>query len=303
MKVVQTVKLYILGLFLAASAVALSPVAHAQAADQFVTLSPTTADVNIEAGAEYKGRADVYNNGSKAFKMTASSAPYRVVGDEYEPNFSSLPGKTDPSRWISIDSTHQAVVEPGQMTSVTYNLKVPADTAPGGYYAAVFATTEPVEPGDGGVVQKNRVGQLVFINVKGEVSQNAEVKATKLPLVVLGDRISPKLTVKNSGGTHYKANYQLTITSLFNKTVHQGQKQYYILPQTQRVLSQEWQTSAWFGVYRVEQSITTPDGNVSTLSPQRVVVVHPVLLMIVGVALLLVVAWLLTRRRSSRKAR
>ena len=124
---------------------------HAQTPSQAISLSPATTQVSIDPGKSASDKIEVINTGDDSFNVTFSVAPYYVTGQNYDPHFTQLPGTVDASKWITITST-KATLESHKVLAENYTISVPANTAPGGYYAVIFAETSQSNVSAGGVV-------------------------------------------------------------------------------------------------------------------------------------------------------
>lgn len=283
---------------------AAAPALPAAAAEQtqYVQLSPVSADIKVDPGGTATGRATVSNQGSDTFEVKAYASPYHVDGVDYTPNFTRLDGTTDASEWVSLAKT-ETTLNPNGVVDFDYTVKVPAATKPGGYYAVVFAEASPSTTLSQGVVSRNRVGQILYIRVNGEVSTAGSATAGELPTIQWGDNATIAVFVKNTGGTHFTSKVSAKVKNLFGKVVYESAQERYVLPQTERKVSFDWKSSGVFGIYTVERSATTPGGEVS-LGAKMIVVIQPVFA-IVAVLLVLLVAGTLTLRtkKSPRRRR
>src|SRR6185312_15683598 len=114
----------------------------AAAAPQVLTLTPTSLDRVIQPGTTYNGSFEVLNQGQGGYTFHVYAAPYSVKNEDYTPDFTTpLPGAPNVASWFKF-STANLHVEPGQSSTVNYSITMPANTPPGGYYAAAFAETK-----------------------------------------------------------------------------------------------------------------------------------------------------------------
>lgn len=277
-----------------------APLAHAEATSQHIAMTPSSAEISLKPGERKEGFVSVVNQGTGAFDVALSVAPYHVAPDDpsYEPKFDKLAGTTDPSAWVSLATTSSKDLQPNAVVDVRYHIAAPATAAPGGYYAVVFAESTPVNVPESGVVAHNRVGQILYITVEGNVEQKGEISSGTTSLFVVGNTVRTDAIVKNTGGKHFKTEYKTTIRNLFGSEVYNDTKTAYVLPQTQRSFDNSWSTSALIGVYKISRSASLPDGT-KTLSDVQVIVVQPAVVYGLIAALLIVASlWLVKRRKN-----
>jgi hypothetical protein len=265
----------------------------AAASSYSITMTPSSTEIAAPPGGSTSSSFSVINEGSTGYTMTLSVAPYRVVGDNYNPEFTTLPGTTDASKWIHLNANSQ-YLKTQQLQNISYSLNVPTGTAPGGYYAVIFAETEP--PASTGVTAHNRVGDILYITVNGPVVQQGSLQSTKLPHIVFGNSLTPGLIVRDTGGLHFLSTVNLTATGLFGRTAFEANLQRYVLPQTQRLVSASWNHLPIFGVYKVNRTATVA-GQLQTLPSQWVVIIRPWLPIGISLVVLAVIVLILLQHK------
>lgn len=268
--------------------------------NQYITISPVSQDLRVDPGGQVTGKISVLNQGSDAFKLDMNVSPYRVEGVDYDPKYTRLPGTSDPSQWVAItDKPVDRTLDKGKIIDAKYTITVPKATQPGGYYVVIFAEASPTDIPKGKVAALNRVGQIVYITVNGEVKREGSATPGSLSPVTFGDTMDTSLLVKNTGGVHFKSEVKLTVRDLFGNVVHQAAQQRYILPQTERKIDLSWQAKNLIGIYKIDRSATLPSGKDATFST-FILMVHPLAagIILVGIALLVI---MIRRRRLSTK--
>ena len=150
---------------------------------QHILVTPSSTAFSIDPGAKKAGSLSVINEGDSPFIVDVSSSPYHVEGLHYDPKFTQLPGTTDASQWVTFTSQTSQTVDARKLTNIDYTVTVPAGTAPGGYYAVIFAETSPTES-SAGVVAHNRVGDILYITVNGDVKAAGAARSIVLPSVI-----------------------------------------------------------------------------------------------------------------------
>lgn len=267
---------------------------------QDITITPSSTQLTIEPGGTKSGSLSVINSGdNNSFDFILSTAPYYVKGVDYTPDFTLLPGKVDASKWIHISSPLRQTVAARKIANIDYTVTVPKNTEPGGYYAVVFAETQP--PANAGVVSHNRVGDILYITVSGPVKTSGSVAASPLPLVTLSGSVPVGLTVSNTGGVHFVSTADVSVVNIFGKTVFHAKLERFVLPQTVRKISATWEHTPPIGLYRIERSATAP-GKSSQLPDRWMIVVQPWVLVVLVVLIVAVgFRWWQSKRKHSNR--
>src|SRR5258708_7151134 len=110
---------------------------------QSITMSPSSTELSVVPGGTSTGSFSVVNEGNTSYRITIYAAPYHVEGIDYDPQFTPLPGTTDASQWVHFTAATSQDLAAHTSQSLSYTLSVPLKTAPGGYYATIFAETTP----------------------------------------------------------------------------------------------------------------------------------------------------------------
>jgi hypothetical protein len=275
--------------------------AHAEAdAGHAITVTPASTDVSVDPGASASKSIDIINAGSNAFKVTLSTSPYHVASDTYDPLFTQLPGTVDPSGWIQLSSTNISV-EGNKSFTIPYTINVPANTAPGGYYAVIFAETSDESAGSG-VVSHNKVGNILYINVNGDVKSGGNLTGDSLPLVHFVGSIPIGAKISNSGGTHFITNVQYSVTDFRGNQVFKAAYDRYVLPQTEREIKTSFTPQSIIGIYTVHRSATIA-GILKTLPDQKIYVINPWLLVAIAFVIGVLIGVPIERSRRRRRSK
>ena len=265
---------------------------------QLITVSPASTEILLNPGDTTTKSIDVINGGSDAFKVKISTAPYRIVGESYDPQFTQLPGTVDAASWVTV-ATSTATVNSLKVLNVPYTLTVPKNTAPGGYYVVIFAETTPLTTTNGsGVVSHNRVGNILYITVKGNIKQSGMLSTTPLAFLNSTSPIRIEAKISNTGGIHFITKTIYTVTDLFGKEVFTTTQEKFVLPQTVRNISAVWTPPSVIGIYTVHRSATIA-GQDQMIPDERIVAVNPLFLagLIVLIGLIIAGLVMLQRRK------
>lgn len=278
---------------IALSCIVSSHTAHAAPLTQAITLSPASTELSIAPGQSATKSFDIINAGSDSFNFNTSVAPYSVKGETYDPRFTQLPNTTNVTSWVHI-SKASGVVQSNKLTTIEYTVSVPKNTAPGGYYAVLFAQTSPTTSSNG-VIAHNRVGNILYITVQGTVRKSGSVVADSLSHFVVSDTLKIGMKVSNTGGVHFLTHTTVTVTGITGKKVFSASQDHYVLPQTQRDIVVSWSPSSLMNIYTVHRTATVA-GVEKTLPQQWVVSVQPRALLFVVLIVVLIIAFVLLRR-------
>jgi hypothetical protein len=269
--------------------------AHAATSSQNITITPSSTALEIDPGATVKASFDAINEGDTPFSVQVSSSPYYVKGVQYDPEFTQLPGTVNASKWVTFIQATTQTIAARKLDNFDYSVTVPAGTPAGGYYAVIFAETSPIASSDNGVVSHNRVGDILYITVKGVIKTGGEVTGASINHVVINNTVPLSLFVSNTGGTHFVSDTEMGVTSLFGKTVFHFDSQRYVLPQTKREISTTWTTTTPIGIYKITRT-STVGGVVKALPVVWVFVIQRWLLAFI-IAIVVIAIFIITLRK------
>jgi len=272
--------------------------AHAEEnVSQAITLSPASTEISVDPGSTIAKNVEVINSGKDSFNVVLTSLPYYVSGDNYDPHFTQLPGTVDASKWVTLSQT-SATISGFKVLTVPYTVSVPKNTAPGGYYAVVFAETS-TDDEKTGVVSHNRVGNILYITVNGTIKSGSSLTGNQIPSVSFVGSIPIIAKISNSGGTHFIAKATYSVTNFKGDTVFTASTERYVLPQTEREIASSWSPQTLFGIFSVHRAATI-DGTLKTLPDEKIVIVNPWLIVAVTFIIGILIGLPFTRARLRR---
>lgn len=275
-------------------------VAHAQSASQAITISPASTRLSIDPGASVTEKFEIINGGEDGYTVDLSVSPYRVVGEQYDPAFTQLPGTVDASEWVKLSRSSEQL-DGQKVLSTSYTVTVPKDTAPGGYYAVIFAQTSQEQKSEAsGVIPHNRVGNILYITVNGDVETKGEATGNDIPFFTFSSSVPIGVKVSNNGGVHFETKATFRVTDFRGNEVFKSEVDRFVLPGTIRDISTSWDTPLPFGIYTVERSATVA-GETVTLDSKKVVVISPWFLFCVVIFLGSIITLLVMRINQRKK--
>jgi hypothetical protein len=219
---------------------------------QGITASPYSQSLNLDPGSKYSGTVEISNPGNTEYDFTASAAPYSVLGEDYQQQFTARPDLVDASKWFSFP-TPKYHLKPGQHTLVQFDVHVPADIAGGGYYATVFAQDDAL-PGPGVRGQK-RVGVVTYMTVGGDIQRGGNLAGFSVPLVQTQPPLHTQVRLQDTGNVHFDSTVSVKAQDLFGNVKWQQDVDHVIMPKTIRKIAIDWTKSPSFGLYRVTGTV------------------------------------------------
>lgn len=278
--------------------------AHATAATatpaQSITISPTSIDQSVQPGSTNIGSFEIINSGTTNYTFHVYATPYGVTGENYNPDFTKLPGAADITNWFHF-STTSAQVGVHQVVTVNYTIKVPVGTIAKGYYAVAFAQTQPMTDSKTGVVITDRVGEIFYLRVAGNAHQGGKLLTWQVSFLQKPP-VTPVVRIEDYGAYNFPSTVTVHIKNLFGRTVYSVNTTKQILPQTIRRIALPWSSSTSIGIFKVSgtavflnHTYQLPNKYVLVLSPT-------VRLLLIGLVVLIVLAiiYRLYRRRRSK---
>lgn len=180
-----------------------------------LTISPARFEIETDPGKRVTGEILLMNEQTEAKTFYSSFENFEANGDTGTPNF--VPSKDGLASWMSADTA--ITLNPGEEKKLIFTIDVPVGAKPGGYFAAVFWGTSPVESATNNISVGARIGMLVLLRVSGDVkedggiseidTESGEVLFSTLPVTLTylfnndgDDRLNPKgsMTIRNLFG-------------------------------------------------------------------------------------------------------
>ncbi len=224
---------------------------------QTISVSPTLFQMSASPAQNWTSELRVTNVNDYDITVYPQVVNFAPLGEsgrgDLLPVFSSeTQGKTL-AEWIDLEST--GVLIPRQQTkSLSFSVKVPADAAPGGHYAAILIGTKPPAAERGGSEMQTAqfVTSLFFVRVAGDVVEEGSIREfTTAKLLTPTPDIDLLLRFENSGNVHLQPQGDITITNMWgeergiipiNQQTHFGN----VLPNSIRKF-----TFTWNGQYSI----------------------------------------------------
>lgn len=289
-------------LFLLAGAITIISIPLASAvSEQHLTVTPATSEFEVEPGESVEGKITVVNQGADSFSVEMSVSPYVVSGETYEPSFQAATRGIDMSQWVTLSSTGTPQLDSTKLLEVPYRVSVPANTPAGSYYAVIFAESTPLGSSGGGITAHNRVGQVIYLTVKGNTTSEGSVRFPKLPAVITSSEETLSLYVQNTGNAYFVSKVAMSVKDVFGNTVFENTQDRFIVPDVERRVDADWGNIAPIGIYKVTRSASLPDGTTKQ-DESAIIVLMPLYVGGILIAILIIAGlWIAGRKKSKSK--
>jgi hypothetical protein len=275
-----------------------SSASAASTPSQSITISPTSIDESVQPGSTKTGSFQVINSGDTNFTFNVYATPYRVNGEDYNPDFTALPGRPNIVNWVHFSNGGTGLAA-HQTITIDYSINVPAGAPAGGYYAVAFAQTKSKPSATTGVVITDRVGEIFYLRVAGNVKQ-----AGKLLSWQSGFLQTPPLTgvlrVEDNGGYNFPTTVHAKVKNIFGHTVYSFTTTKQILPQTIRRIKVPWQSAPPIGIFKISGTASFL-GQTHQLPTKYVLVMSQPIQIILLILVVGLIAWVIYRWRNGRR--
>ncbi|HAM88807.1 MAG: hypothetical protein US83_C0006G0044 [Candidatus Falkowbacteria bacterium GW2011_GWC2_38_22] len=234
-----------------------------------IKISPVRIEEMVDPGQALHSEVSVTNESGEAktfyvylrdFKSEGESGSARLIepGTE-EGNYLAS--------WIVI-SNEGTLLQSGETKTFPFQVIVPAEVGPGGYFGAIVFGTEPPriqmenEDKGAGMAIAQQTACLVLLRVKGDVYEDAQIVEFNTDKDFYSTPFSVDFTVRieNIGNVHIKPRGSISIKNMFGKEVSIvkiNEKGGNILPKSIRNFGQNfWNGDNAFGKYTASLGIT-----------------------------------------------
>jgi hypothetical protein len=223
--------------------------------EDFFRISPSKSNPDLTPGQHYSSDIKVTNGGTNTVTVKVYAQPYQVVGQDYIADFNTTNNYTQITDWLKF-SQERFELSSKQSLTITYTVTVPTDVPAGGQYAVVFFETTTAQD-DGQIInQASRIGHVIYASIdQGQTRLEGHLDSNLIPIWLFNPPIKASSTIKNTGNVDFTATYNLSVKTLLGDEVYHTNQDYTILPETTRLITQQWTDSPRLGLYKVEQTI------------------------------------------------
>ncbi len=207
---------------------------HAQESLQILPLTvvPPKQEVLINPDEKFSTSVKFSNQGDSPITGTLSVLDFVVEDDKGTPVFldnpqvvgtTQIPAKYSAAKWITIPDDTITIAAKGNV-SVPITIKVPANAAAGGRYAAVlFQPGAELTLGNPESAQETpviiRLASLIYIRVAGAISEGATVTKFEGPTFLEYGPETITTQISNQGNYHITPQGAVTLKDVFGRVV------------------------------------------------------------------------------------
>lgn len=299
-----------------------------------ISITPVSKILQLEANSTYEDILKVSNDGNEAIKFEVYAAPYSYIYSEenntYSLGFSKENNYTQITRWISIKDKDGNYVkqptfkaEPGETVEVSYKVTTPDSIPDGGQYAVLFAHTLSDASDTSGIRTEASPGMVIYGRSNGETVIAAEISNMTVNRTITkeataeenGQNVRKDMTfehinasakVKNTGNLDFNAKGVLKVEGILGGAYYEtpeNEARMSIIPETELTLSDEWEETPSFGLYKVTWTVTAGE---ETQTEEMVVFLMPPFVIVITIILLtIIIVWIIImiRKRKERRSR
>jgi len=289
---------------LAANAAALTVVKHDEPVTGQIVIGPPKVELAMKPGESVTRDITVTNRTGSTVTIEISTEDF--TGSSNPSEAFVFKGTEDGSRgarrWLQPEIS-SLVLQQGETVTFKTRVNVSKDADPGGYYAALFASsTFPTENEQGATVDtSSRVFSLFLIEVTGAIRKEGTMDPPEVPSLSGDGPIDIGLVFRNQGNVHLKPSGRVTITNMVGQTVAEiPVSEWVVLPDSARRNIIKWDTEFMFGRYTVTAEIGfTADGTPIVVSSTFWAFPWKIMLFVALLVILMLVltTWFVRRRR------
>ncbi len=289
-----------------------------------ISLSPVSKVLDLSSNSKYNDTLEVKNDGKTNMDIEVYAAPYSYVysedEDAYKLGFSNENNFTQITRWITFKDNGGSwvkkanyTIKPGDTLKVDYRITTPDNIPAGGQYAVIFAHTLSATTNASGIKTEASPGMIVYgRSTEGESIISAEISDAKVERKTneesKHENFFASAKVKNTGNVDFSAVGVLKVEPIIGGGSYEtgstgNNARISVIPESELVVSDEWEDSPSFGIYKVTWTVTAGE---ETETVEKIVFVNPVPFIIITILLLtiiIIVVIINIRKRKERSSR
>ncbi len=261
------------------SALSLAAPAHADI-PKGLSVTPVRAEQSVTAGKTSVGSFTIGNHTDEPIVVKLSVKQFSVTDYAYDYVFQ------DPEDERVKPREREVRLEPHASKKVVYDTTFPSSATPGGYYYAIFASTDVAQQGSA-VAQTVQATTLLYVKLDGKFIYTSIWKNDSLPFIVMGSDIPYKFDLKNTGNVHFTGLFYGQLEGLFGKGEEIGVN-HLLMPGAVRSISGSIPSPTLPGVYRMTYGYKVDFAAIVNVKTAYIVYLPPwsiVLTLFVGYAL------------------
>ncbi len=288
-----------------------------------ISLTPVSQMLLLSSDSTYDNTFKVTNDGDTEMKINVYVAPFSYVYSEdddlYELGYTNENNYTQITRWIKIQDTDGNYVEEPIFTipandsiEISYRITTPSSIPAGGQYAVIFAHTINGAMTDSGIKTEASPGLVIFgRSTEGETIKSAEIYDLKIGQGITESNTNTTRNnffatakVKNDGNVDFNARGVLKVESIIGFGSYETPDNagvITVIPETERIISDEWTETPSFGLYKLTWTVTVGDQIETT--ERTIFLISPLIIIITIILLTILIIWIIIRVRKRKERR
>lgn len=248
---------------------------------QALEIAPPVLNLKANPGESIQANISIRDVSTSPLVVKSEVNDFTAYGEDGTPKLLLEEDEKSPyslKSWVS--PIPQLTLKPKQIESLPVTIRVPANAAPGGYYAVVRFTATPPELEDTGVSLSASLGTLILLRVNGDakefisVEQFAVSKDGTTGSIFDAAPLDFVVRLRNDGTVHQQPTGRIAVKDMFNNhiaNVNVNLSQANVLPGSIRrfdapldkaVIGDRW----LFGRYTADLTITYGSSSATTTS-------------------------------------
>lgn len=281
----------------------ITPLVHAQQASQGqgqgLEISPPLAELKADPGQVINTTLRIRNVTQQTLVVSSEVNDFTAGGEDGQPKLLLEEGESSPysvKEWIS--TIPEVTLKAGEQQPVTITLRVPGNASPGGHYGVVRFTGTPPGLEGTGVSLSASIGQLILVNVSGNVIESAKIaeiftsQNNKRSGFFEYGPITLVERIENTGNVHVKPSGTVRVTNMFGKETASfslNEKGGNVLPSSVRKFEQQLDKKLLFGRYTISvDAVYGADNKITTGSSTFWVIPYKLILMAIAAIVLII---------------
>lgn len=233
-----------------------------------IGISPVKIEDIVNPGEVLRAGVTVTNSSDSGTTLYVYLKDFKAEGETGMPKLIA-PGSEDGNYLASwIDITDEGIsFGPREEKYITFNVNVPENIGPGGYYGAIYFGTKPPkiniegEEKGAGMAIGQQTGCLLLLQVSGDAHEEAVIREfiTGKNFYSTPYDVNFLLRVENLGNVHIKPIGNIKIKNMFGREVHElpvNENGGNVLPNSIRKFSENWGGKNGFGKYEAELGLS-----------------------------------------------
>lgn len=232
-------------------------------------VSPARNEIEVSPGEKTAVTINFYDQSDDPVSGFFKTADFIVDNNQGNPrlieNPDEAPAKYAASNWFTL-LYDRATLPAHDKVSLQATINVPKDAHPGGRYVAVYFEQGAVVPQKTGVNEEagsgttSRIASLVYIKVKGPITEKAIVSDFFAPIFFEYGPIKVTTGILNRGDYHISPKGIISLSNMFGGLVDQSRlKDQNVFPDVSRTYENELGTKWMMGRYKLNLAASYGD--------------------------------------------